>query len=148
MRGRRADRGPRQRDPSPASVLFTLADMASTPRLLVCDDAPGFRLLVQTIFEDGGFTVVGTAVTWEEAQTSARDLQPDAILLDLWLPVFEREGVAAVRAAAPDAVLAVVSSLATNQVAELVEGLEGIDVILSKRDPPDEMVRALRGRLP
>jgi DNA-binding NarL/FixJ family response regulator len=122
--------------------------MASTPRLLVCDDAPGFRLLVQTVFEDGGFAVVGTATSWDEARGGAQDLQPDAILLDLWLPVFERAGVTAVRAAAPHAVLAVVSSLATGQAAELVDGLAGIDLILSKRDPPEEMVRALRERLP
>jgi DNA-binding NarL/FixJ family response regulator len=122
--------------------------MASTPRLLVCDDAPGFRLLVQTVFEDGGFDVVGSAATWDEARHAAATLAPDAILLDLWLPVFEREGVIAVRAAAPSAVIAVVSSLARNQVAELVAGIAGIDLMLSKREPPEEMARALRALLP
>ncbi|MCW3008957.1 MAG: two component transcriptional regulator, LuxR family [Solirubrobacterales bacterium] len=121
--------------------------MASTPCLLVCDDAPGFRLLVQTVFEDGGFAVAGNAATWLEAERDAAELQPDAILLDLWLPTFERDGVMRVRAAAPGAVLAVVSSLATSQVAALVDGIAGIDLILSKRDPPEEMVRALRGAL-
>jgi DNA-binding response OmpR family regulator len=122
--------------------------MASTPRLLVCDDAPGFRLLVQTVFADGGFDVVGTAATWDEARAACAELAPDAVLLDLWLPVFERDGVAAVRAAAPGAVLAVVSSLATAQVAELVAGLDGIDLMLSKRDPPEEMVQRMRALLP
>ena len=122
--------------------------MPPRPRLLVCDDAPGFRLLVQTVFEDVGFVVVGTATTWDEAERCATDLQPDAVLLDLWLPVFERDGVARVIAAAPRAVLAVVSSLATAQVAELVDGLEGIDLMLSKREPPEEMARALHARLP
>jgi DNA-binding NarL/FixJ family response regulator len=148
MRGPRADRGSTRPDPPPDRLLFTLADMVSTPRLLVCDDAPGFRLLVQTVFGDGGFDVVGTAATWDEAHRAALELSPDAILLDLWLPVFEREGVSAVRAAAPEAVLAVVSSLATSQVAELVAGLDGIDLMLSKRESPEEMVRALRALLP
>jgi DNA-binding NarL/FixJ family response regulator len=121
--------------------------MATTPRLLVCDDAPGFRLLMQTVFEDGGFDVVGIATTWEEAQRAAATLAPQAILLDLWLPTFERDGVARVRAAAPDAVLAVVSSLAIAEVQHLVDGVAGVDLILSKREPPDSMVRALRARL-
>jgi DNA-binding NarL/FixJ family response regulator len=148
MRGPFTDHGPRRRDPPPQRVVFTLADMVSTPRLLVCDDAPGFRLLVQTVFEDAGFAVVGTAATWEEARHGAAELAPHAILLDLWLPVFEREGVVAVRAAAPGAVLAVVSSLARAQVAELVEDIAGIDLMLSKRDPPEEMARALRALVP
>lgn len=122
--------------------------MASIPRLLVCDDAPGFRLLIQTVFADGGFAVAAVAATWVEAEQRATELQPDAILLDLWLPTFEREGVAKVRAAAPGAVLAVVSSLAIEQVAELVDGIAGIDLMLSKRDPPERLVAALRARLP
>jgi DNA-binding NarL/FixJ family response regulator len=117
------------------------------PRLLVCDDAPGFRLLVQTVMEDGGFDVVGEAVAWPQAEAAARDLQPDAILLDLWLPTFEAEGIERVRAAAPDAVLAVVSSLSAGEVADLVAGIDGIDLILSKREPPERMVEALRQRL-
>jgi len=121
--------------------------MANPPRLLVCDDAPGFRLIIQTVFEDGGFAVVGTADAWDRAELLARDLQPDAILLDLWLPTFEREGIGRVRTAAPAAVLAVVSSLAAGEIAELTGGLYGIDLVLSKRDAPDVLLGAMRGAL-
>jgi DNA-binding NarL/FixJ family response regulator len=121
--------------------------MPAAPRLLVCDDAPGFRLLVQTVFEDGGFAVAGSAGTWDEAESLALELLPEAILLDLWLPVFDAAAIARVRAAAPSAVLAVVSSLSAAEVTELVAGIEGIDLVLSKREPPERMVEALRGRL-
>jgi CheY-like chemotaxis protein len=121
--------------------------MPSAPRLLVCDDAPGFRLLVQTVFEDGGFDVAGNAATWDEAEALAQQLTPEAILLDLWLPIFDPSGVVRVRAAAPGAVLAVVSSLSAGEVADLVAGIDGIDLVLSKREPPEQMVSALRERL-
>jgi CheY-like chemotaxis protein len=121
--------------------------MASSPRLLVCDDAPGFRLLVQTVFEDAGFSVSGTAGSWDEAAAQAAALAPDAILLDLWLPMFERDGVTRVRAAAPGALLVVISSLSTAEASDLVTGIAGIDLVLSKRDPPNELVRGVRAGL-
>jgi DNA-binding NarL/FixJ family response regulator len=132
----------------PQSVWYSGCAMPDVPpRLLVCDDAPGFRLLVQTVFEDGGFDVVGEAGDWDAAEARARDLRPDGILLDLWLPVFDPAGVTRVRQAAPDAVLAVVSSLSAGEVADLVAGIDGIDLILSKREPPERMLEALRERL-
>jgi DNA-binding response OmpR family regulator len=121
--------------------------MVPPPRLLVCDDAPGFRMIIQTVFEGGGFSVVGTADAWEQAESLAGELQPDAILLDLWLPTFRRDGISRVRAAAPAAVLAVVSSLAAHEIGELTGGLAGIDLVLSKRDAPDVLLSAMLGVL-
>ena len=121
--------------------------MPDAPRLLVCDDAPGFRLLIQMVFEDGGFSVAGNAASWDEAEALAGQLMPEAILLDLWLPVFDPAGIARVRAAAPGAILAVVSSLSAGEVADLVADIDGIDLVLSKREPPERMVTALRERL-
>ena len=121
--------------------------MTSPPRVLLCDDAPGFRLLVRTVLEDAGFAVAGEATSWEEAERLAEGADFDAILLDLWLPVFDRPAVARVRAACPDAVLAVISSLALDEVAALIDGVADVDVVLSKRNSPDAIVAALRERL-
>jgi DNA-binding response OmpR family regulator len=116
------------------------------PRVLICDDAPGFRLLTQTVLEEAGFGIAGVAADWDEAEELASTESPDAILLDLWLPTFDKERIAAVRAAAPAALLAIVSSLATEETERSVAGIEGIDLILSKRDPPNQLVAALRER--
>jgi CheY-like chemotaxis protein len=125
-----------------------LADLMPTaPRVLICDDAPGFRLLTRTVLADAGFDVVGAAADWDEAVSMATDAQPDAIVLDLWLPTFDRAQVERVHAAAPGALLAVVSSLATDEAARMVAGLDGIGPVISKRDPPDAIVSALRERL-
>ena len=117
------------------------------PRVLICDDAPGFRLLTQTVLEEAGFGIAGVAADWDEAEELAATESPDAILLDLWLPTFDKERIAAVRAAAPSALLAIVSSLATEETERAVAGIDGIDMILSKRDPPNQLVAALRERL-
>ena len=117
------------------------------PRVLICDDAPGFRLLTQTVLEEAGFGIAGVAADWDEAEELAAAESPDAILLDLWLPTFDKERIAAVRAAAPSALLAIVSSLATDETERSVAGIDGIDLILSKRDPPNQLVAALRDRL-
>ncbi|HEY3021501.1 MAG TPA: response regulator [Solirubrobacteraceae bacterium] len=121
--------------------------MPTAPRVLICDDAPGFRLLTRTVLADAGFDVVGAAADWDEAVSMATDAQPDAIVLDLWLPTFDRAQVERVHAAAPGALLAVVSSLATDEAARMVAGLDGIGPVISKRDPPDAIVSALRERL-
>ena len=121
--------------------------MPPAPRVLICDDAPGFRLLTRTVLADAGFDVVGAAADWDEAVAMATDSQPDAIVLDLWLPTFERSQVERVRDAAPTALLAVVSSLAADEASRMVEGIDGIGPVISKRDPPDAIVSALRERL-
>jgi CheY-like chemotaxis protein len=118
------------------------------PRVLICDDAPGFRLLTQTVLEEAGFAIAGVAADWDEAVSLAASQAPDAILLDLWLPTFDKGGIMRVRDAAPSAVLAIVSSLATDETHRSVDGIDGIDLVLSKRDPPDRLVAALRGRFP
>ena len=122
--------------------------MTIAPRVLICDDAPGFRLLTRTVLADAGFDVVGAAADWDEAISMAADAQPDAIVLDLWLPTFDRSQVERVHAAAPTAVLAVVSSLATDEARRMVEGIDGVGAVVSKRDPPDAIVSALREHLP
>ena len=116
------------------------------PRVLICDDAPGFRLLTQTVLEEAGFFIAGVAADWEEATRLATSEQPDAVLLDLWLPTLDRDGIVRVRDAAPQAVLAIVSSLSADEVRSTVDGIAGIDLVLSKRDPPDRLVSALRQR--
>ncbi|MGB5438564.1 MAG: sigma-54 dependent transcriptional regulator [Gammaproteobacteria bacterium] len=52
--------------------------------ILVVDDEPDIRNLVQEILEDEGYTVT-TADSGESARSSRRTRRPDLILLDIWM---------------------------------------------------------------
>lgn len=121
----------------------------SGPRVLVCDDAVGLRLLVESLLETGGFTVCAIAGTWEEAVQLTAEQRPDAVLLDLWMPRFEAQQLRRIRELVPDAVLAVVSSHSREEIRELVGDVE-VPVMLSKHEIPellvDELKRAVAAR--
>ena len=53
--------------------------------VLVVDDEPDIRGLLQEILEDEGFAV-STAATAEAAQACIEESRPDLVLLDIWMP--------------------------------------------------------------
>lgn len=57
----------------------------SAPYILVVDDEPDIRNLVQEILDDEGFKV-STADGGEEARKACRARRPDLVLLDIWMP--------------------------------------------------------------
>jgi DNA-binding NtrC family response regulator len=57
----------------------------SSPHILVVDDEPDIRTLVQEILEDEGFAVA-VAENGEAARHALRDRRPDLMLLDIWMP--------------------------------------------------------------
>lgn len=57
----------------------------SATHVLVVDDEPDIRGLVQEILEDEGYAVV-SAENGESARHALRDRRPDLILLDIWMP--------------------------------------------------------------
>ena len=57
----------------------------SATHILVVDDEPDIRGLVQEILEDEGY-VVAIAENGETARHALRDRRPDLILLDIWMP--------------------------------------------------------------
>jgi DNA-binding NtrC family response regulator len=57
----------------------------SATHVLVVDDEPDIRGLVQEILEDEGYAVVG-AQNGEAARIALRERRPDLILLDIWMP--------------------------------------------------------------
>ena len=118
-----------------------------TPRVLICDDAPGYRLLTQTVLEEAGFEVAGTAASWEEAFERASELRPDVMLLDLWLPEFDEAAIRRVCEQADGCLVAVVSALDEPEARRMVADVPGVDMVLSKRESPTVLVEALRKRL-
>jgi DNA-binding NarL/FixJ family response regulator len=69
--------------------------------VLLVDDHPGFRRMARLLLQSGGYVVVGEAATAEEAVESARQLEPDLVLLDLLLPDGNGADVAARLATLP-----------------------------------------------
>ncbi len=60
-------------------------DAMSHPYILVVDDEPDIRGLVQEILEDENY-VVQVAENGEMARKARRDRRPDLVLLDVWMP--------------------------------------------------------------
>jgi DNA-binding NarL/FixJ family response regulator len=113
------------------------------PTAIVCDDAPGFRALMTAMLSDAGLNVVGQAATWEETERLAPGV--DAILVDLWMPEFDLEALARVRASAPDATLAVVTALSLTDAAGRIASVE-VDLLLGKTSPPAQIAAAVAER--
>ena len=57
----------------------------SASHILVVDDEPDIRSLLQEILEDEGFEV-RVAENAEQARVARRERRPDLVLLDIWMP--------------------------------------------------------------
>ena len=112
--------------------------------MLVCEDAIGYRMLISRWLEDAGVEVVGEATSWEEAERMAADLTPDAVIADLWMPTLDIDALQRLRAAVPEAALVSLSGLSADEAEKLVGSTGAIDLFLSKRQPPAEIVESLR----
>ena len=112
--------------------------------MLVCEDAIGYRMLIRRWLEDAGVEVVGEAPTWPEAERLASELQPDAVVADLWMPTLDVDALTRLRELAPDAAIVSLSGLSVEEAQRLVGETGAVDLFLSKRQPPAEIVDALR----
>lgn len=69
----------------PMNEETTHIKASATPYILVVDDEPDIRHLLQEILEDEGYDVA-VAENGEAARKSYRQRQPGLILLDIWMP--------------------------------------------------------------
>ena len=92
---------------------------------------------------DAGWEVV-EADSYVSALAAVRGTLFDVVLADIWMPEPDMASLAAIRAEAPDATLAVMSSLDLDDARELVAEVQGVDLVLSKRTAPEEIAAALR----
>jgi DNA-binding NarL/FixJ family response regulator len=112
--------------------------------MLVCEDAIGYRMLIRRWLEDAGVDVVGEAPTWPEAERLAAELQPDAVIADLWMPTLDVDALSRLRDLAPNAAIVSLSGLSVEEAERLVGETGAVDLFLSKRQPPADIVDALR----
>lgn len=96
---------------------------------------------MSAVLREQGIDVIDQGATWADAEALAVQV-PDVIVLDLWMPSFDEDALARIRASAPDATLAVVTALALADAAERIATL-GVDLLLSKSTPPDEVAGAI-----
>ncbi len=112
--------------------------------MLVCEDAIGYRMLIRRWLEDADVDVVGEASTWTEAVDMASELTPDAVVADLWMPTLDVDALTRLRDLAPDAAIVSLSGLSVDEAKRLVGETGAVDLFLSKRQPPAEIVESLR----
>ena len=127
----------RSSSPGPAAA-------GSDPPLtvLIVDDDPSIRLLLQTMLELDGFEVVGMAEDGNEAVPMAFDTQPDVIVLDYMMPKIDgAESAKFLRAAAPHSMIIAFSGIVHSKP-------EWADDFVSKAgvDGLAEMARYLTGQ--
>ncbi len=80
--------------------------------ILVVDDATSVRNTVKHILEGAGYSIAGEAEDGEMAVKTYMELKPDAVLMDITLPVMD--GIAAAKAILandPDAVVLMCTAL-------------------------------------
>jgi DNA-binding NarL/FixJ family response regulator len=117
-------------------------------RLLLVDDEPAFRVLARMILADHpSLQVVGEAGDGRQAIEEARRLQPDAILLDLNMPVMGGlQALPRLRAASPKSLVFVVSVARDQQELHQAK-MAGAHAFIDKALSNEAFLSALEGCL-
>jgi DNA-binding response OmpR family regulator len=117
----------------------------SAARILVVDDDPGMRALLEAYLGDSGFTVESTmdgAGMWQAVANG----MPDAIVLDLMLP--GEDGLSLARRLRSQSNVPILMLSARGEEIDRVVGLEmGADDYLAKPFSPRELLARLRALL-
>ncbi len=101
-------------------------------RVLIADDAPDIRLLLRMYLTDTRLEVVGEATNGAEAVEIARAEKPDAVILDLAMPVMDGlQAIPLIKEASPDTKIVVLSGFDADRMAERALKL-GADTYLQK----------------
>lgn len=112
--------------------------------VLVADDSPDLRFLVRVNLEmDGRFAVAAEAADGVEAIRLARKMGPDAIVVDLSMPLMDgHEALPLLRAECPEAVIIVLSGFADRDIVERAMA-KGADAFVAKGDSLSGLAEAL-----
>lgn len=129
----------------PDSPLGTETAAAAPPRILVVDDDPGMRTLLEAYLGDSGFavdTAADGAAMWQRVAAG----MPDAIVLDLMLP--GEDGLSLARRLRGESNVPILMLSARGEEIDRVVGLEmGADDYLPKPFSPRELLARLRALL-
>jgi DNA-binding NarL/FixJ family response regulator len=105
------------------------------PNILIVDDSPDVRSIVQIFLErDANFTVCGEAGSGLEAIKKAQELKPDLVLLDLRMPggMNGIETAMALRSVLPKAQIVLFSAYAPSFGGTTLAPAIGVDLVVPK----------------
>lgn len=112
-------------------------------RILITDDALFMRVTLKNILTQNGFEVVGEAANGVEAVELYKQLQPDAVTMDITMP--EMDGIQALKAIKgldPEAKVVMCTAMGQkNMVVEAVQA--GAKDFIVKPFQPDRVVEAM-----
>jgi YesN/AraC family two-component response regulator len=101
-------------------------------RILIADDAPDIRLLLKMYLTDSRLEVIGEATNGAEAVEMAGSEKPDAVILDLAMPVMDGlEAIPLIKKASPGTKIVVLSGFDADRMAERAMSL-GAETYLQK----------------
>jgi class 3 adenylate cyclase/CheY-like chemotaxis protein len=122
--------------------------VTTPPRVLIVDDDPMNRDILQTLLASQRFVIL-TAVDGEEGLAVAREQHPDLILLDVMMP--KMDGIEVCRRLRSDPALPftpIIMVTARGDSKDIVAGLEvGADEYLTKPVDPDALVARVKSML-
>lgn len=113
-------------------------------KILIVDDSRTSRKMLKEVLVDAGHEVVGEASNGEEGIIMYRKLQPDAVTMDITMPVMN--GLEALTCIKKDDEKAkVIMVTAAGQKEKMVQAIkEGADDFIAKPFEPDQVLDAIR----
>ena len=113
------------------------------PKILVIDDAPFIFKMIKKVLEPHGYEVVGHAMDGKIGLEMYQDLKPNAITLDITMPVMDGLETAQ-RLMQKDRSVKIVmlSAMGDKDIVETAKKI-GVKYFLNKPFKPDELLSAL-----
>jgi PAS domain S-box-containing protein len=141
-----ARRGGQAGEPAGPEEPARPEEEAGPIRVLLADDhAQAREGLIALLGEQPDIEIVGQASDGQRAAEMARQLVPDVILMDLSMPLLD--GISAtevVKQERPEVRVIGLSLYGETELAKRMTGA-GAEVCLSKTDPPEDLLAAVRG---
>lgn len=118
--------------------------------IVIVDDSDDIRALMRFTLEgDGRFRIVAEAENGKEAVRAADEHQPEAMLLDLRMPVMDgKTALRLIKAASPETAIVVYSAFVADDEIDELRSLGASDVLpktTALERVCDQLVAAVRG---
>ncbi len=112
--------------------------------VLIVDDEPHIRKYIGLILRKLGNPTVLEAANGEEAITAFTEHQPDLVLMDVNMPIMDGiQALERISAVNPDAIVVMLTSLATRHVVERCLELGAVNFV--RKDTPKEAMAKVLG---